>query len=320
MKRPIVNALALFIALGFICGAATLTVAAPINLSNPRELSSAQHGKKAANAISIPRRVSFRTVKDRGLLVKVWVNNSGPYTFAVDTGAGVTLIGSHVAVGAATERRGSQVSLGGLSGISHSKGTNTIISSLAIGDQGNTLRSNQKAIIIDNLPADIDGVLDPTDAYSPFGYSIDLPNREMTAFNPADSPVNINDVPEGGTVVRWLGNGSNRRPFVRLGDGRLALLDTGSSFGLAVSEDARNEGRSNTKAGVRDLGGGEVASRRVGPSTISIGSLTLRGVPTDVLTGVEKDAPILLGRDALYPFRLTFDPVKRLIEIAPVGY
>lgn len=321
MKRPIVNALALLIALGFIWGAATLTVAAPINLSNARGLPTTrqaiQHPKKAANAISIPRPVSFRAVKDRGLLVKVWVNNTGPYTFAVDTGAGVTLIGGHVAVSAATEGQGSQVSLGGLSGVLQSKGRTTVIGSLAIGDQGNTLRADQRAIIIDNLPANIDGVLDPTDAYSPCGYSIDLPNREMTAFNPTDSPLSIHDVPEGGTVVRWVGNGSSRRPFVRLGDGRLALLDTGSGFGLAVSEDGPNPGRPKAKAGVRDLGGGEVVSRRVGPSTISIGSLTLRGVPTDVLTGVERDAPILLGRDALYPFRLTFDPVKRLIEIAP---
>lgn len=317
MKRLIVNALALFIAPGFIWGAATPTVAAPIILSNSRGLPTAQQPKKSA-AISTPGPVTFRTVRDRGLLVKVWVNNSGPYTFAVDTGAGVTLIGSRVAVGAAIEAHGSPVSVGGLSGISHSRGRNTIISSLALGDQGNRLRRNQKAIIIDNLPADLDGVLDPTDAYSPFGYSIDLPNHEMTAFNSADSPVNINEVPEGGTVVRWLGNGSPRRPFVRLGDGRLALLDTGSGFGLAVSDNTSNAGRSNTRAGVRDLGGGDVGSRRVGPSTISIGTLTLRGVPTDVLTGVEKDAPILLGRDALYPFRLTFDPVKRLIEIAPV--
>ena len=317
MKRFIANALALFIALGFIWGAATPTVAAPIILSSPRESPISEQPKKSG-VISTPRAVSFRTVKDRGLLVKVWVNDSGPYTFAVDTGAGVTLIGSRVAVGAAMESQGSPVSVGGLSGISQAKGRNTVISSLAVGDQGNRLRRNQKAIIIDNLPAELDGVLDPTDAYSPLGYSIDLPNREMTAFNSADSPVDINEVPEGGTVVRWLGNGAPGRPFVRLGDGRLALLDTGSGFGLAISEYPRDRDRAFNKAGVRDLGGGVVASKRVGPSTISIGSLTLRGVPTDILTGVEKDAPILLGRDALYPFRLTFDPVKQLIKIAPV--
>lgn len=317
MKGPGVRALVLVMALGFIWGAVTQAVAAPILLSNPRPPArkAIRQSKNAANTISIPRPVTFRVSKDRGLLVKVWVNNTGPYTFAVDTGAGITLIGEHVAANAATEGQGSQIALSGLSGMSKSKGRTTVISSLAIGDQANTLPANQRAIIIDNLPAEIDGVLDPTDAYAPFGYSIDLPGHEMAAFDPRNNPLSMRDVPAGGTVVRWIAS-SSRRPFVRLGDGRLALLDTGSGFGLAVSHDAGAVDK--RRAGVRDLGGGEVISRRVDPSTISIGSLTLRGVPTDLLTGAEKDAPILLGRDALYPFRLTFDPVQRLIEIAPV--
>ncbi len=36
--------------------------------------------------------VRFRVNKDRGLLVNAWVNGSGPYVFAVDTGAGMNLI------------------------------------------------------------------------------------------------------------------------------------------------------------------------------------------------------------------------------------
>jgi len=79
---------------------------------------------------------------------------------------------------------------------------------------------------------------------------------------------------------------------------------------LAVSEDVPDYNPRRASPAVRDIGGGEVVSRRVGPTTISIGSLVLRGVPTDILTGVEKDAPTLLGRDALYPFRLRFDPRK----------
>jgi hypothetical protein len=220
---------------------------------------------------------------------------------------------------AETDREGSHVSLGGLSGLSQSEGRTTIIGSIAIGDRANSLRANQSAIIINDLPRGIDGILDPTDAFSPFGYSIDLPNRELAAFNPKDNPLRVNEVPEGATIVRWLTNGSSRRPFVRLGDGRLALVDTGSGFGLAVSEGFTNNNSHLTRAGVHDISGGEVVSKRLGPTTISIGSLVLRGVPTDLLTGVEKDAPILLGRDALYPFRLRFDPVQRLIEIAPVS-
>lgn len=313
MKRPGAKAVSLLLSLGLIWGAVTLAVAAPKPLSNRRTSLPALHSQSAPR--TIPHSVSFRTSKDRGLLVKVWVNNTGPYTFAIDTGAGITLIGGHVATNAATQRPGAQVDLGGLSGVSKSKGRMTVISTLAIGDQANTVRANQRAIVTDNLPAEIDGVLDPTDAYSPFGYSIDLPGHEIAAFDPRSNPLSTRDLPEGGAVVPWI-TGSNRRPFVRLGDGRLALLDTGSGFGLAISHNVKVIDQ--RRGGVRDLGGGEVTSRRVDPSTISIGSLTLRGVPTDLLAGVEKDAPILLGRDALYPFRLTFDPVQRLIEIAPV--
>ena len=304
----------LFIVLGFMGGAAPQIAAAP---SIPISTQQARIKPKIESRV-LPRPVTFREVKERGLLVRVWVNDTGPYSFAVDTGAGITLISGRVASLAGTNRFGSQVSLGGLSGASPSSGTNTTIRSLAIGDRSNLLSANQKAIIIDNLPYDIDGVLDPTEAYLPFGYSIDLPNRELAAFDPRQRPLNVNDIPEGGTVVRWLGNGSGRRPFVRLGDGRLALLDTGSGFGLAISREGTLTVRRG-KPGVHDLGGGRVTSERISPSTISIGSLMLRRIPTDLLDGVEKDAPILLGRDALSPFRLAFDPVQRLIEIAPVS-
>jgi hypothetical protein len=102
-----------------------------------------------------------------------------------------------------------------------------------------------------------------------------------------------------------------------LGDGRLALIDTGSSFGLAVNE--RNaiivgDRRSNqSRQANHDLGGGIIGSRRVAPTTITIGELVLRGVPTDILFGVEDNAPLILGRDALYPFKITFDPHRHLI-------
>jgi hypothetical protein len=275
--------------------------------------------RRANTAPALPSPVTFRVVKERGLLVSVWINDTGPYNFAIDTGAGVTLIAARVAATAGANRLKSPVLIGGLSGPADTPASNTVLRSLAIGSRGNLLRPNQKAIVVDNLPRDLDGVLDPTEAYLPLGYSIDLPGREMAAFNPRSEPLNINDEPEGGTVVRWLANGTaNRKPFVRLGDGRLALLDTGSGFGLAVSRTAGAEG-SRGKPGVRDIGGGHVMSERVEPTTISIGSLTLRMVPTDLLSRVEPGAPILLGRDALYPFRLTFDPLQRLIEIAPVA-
>ncbi len=316
METPGAKTVSLFLSLGIIWGAATQVVAAPRFLAHARDPLPGQHSRTTARTPSIPRPVSFHGSRDRGLLVKVWVNHTGPYTFAIDTGAGITLIGSHVAASAATTRQGTQVNLGGLSGVSESKGRTTVIGTLAIGDQANTLRVNQRAIVIDNLPSEIDGVLDPTDAYAPLGYSIDLPDQMMAAFDPRSNALSTRHLPEGGVVVPWVA-GSSRRPFVRLGDGRLALLDTGSGFGLAISHDLQP--MNQRRGGTHDLGGGAVSSRRVDPSTISIGSLTLRSVPTDLLAGVEKDAPILLGRDALYPFRLTFDPLQRLIEIAPVA-
>jgi len=194
-------------------------VAAPLAYSTPQKPSISQRAratppKNSTNASALPRPVIFREVKERGLLVQVWINNTGPYTFAVDTGAGITLIGSHVAAMAGTDRQGSNVSLGGLSGVSQSAGRTTILGSIAIGDRANSLSANQSAIVINDLPREIDGILDPTEAYFPFGYSIDLPNRELAAFDPKDSPLRINDVPAGGTIVRWLTNGSGRRPFV----------------------------------------------------------------------------------------------------------
>jgi hypothetical protein len=50
---------------------------------------------------------------------------------------------------------------------------------------------------------------------------------------------------------------------------------------------------------------------------VSIGTLVLNGVPTDVLTGVAPGTPIILGRRALFPFRITFDPLSRLISFEP---
>jgi hypothetical protein len=104
--------------------------------------------------------------------------------------------------------------------------------------------------------------------------------------------------------------------------GRRALLDTGSGFGLAMNETVARAsgimiGAGRERNGVSDLGGGQIAARRIAPVTVSIGSLVLRRIPTDLVSGVETSAPILLGREALQPFQLTFDPANRLIRLAP---
>jgi len=68
---------------------------------------------------------------------------------------------------------------------------------------------------------------------------------------------------------------------------------------------------------VRDIGRGRINARRVDATTIQIGPLVLRRIPTDLLTGMADGAPVLLGRDALRPFEISFDPVSRLIRLRP---
>ncbi|HEY0367925.1 MAG TPA: retropepsin-like aspartic protease, partial [Pyrinomonadaceae bacterium] len=253
--------------------------------------------------------------KERGLLVTAWLNGSGPYVFAVDTGAGMNLISQRV-VGAArlSVRTVRPTVLGGLTSATTTSSREAVINELALGDPGNTFRG-KTALVVSTLEQDIDGILDPTEVYSPNGFSIDLPNQRLEAIYSTAGDAQRRSVGEG-AVVPWLRLGGSMRPFVRLGDGRLALIDTGSGFGLAVNQ--RNAvivgGRRNDPRETNhDVGGGTISSRRVSPTTISIGELVLRGVPTDILFGVEDNAPLILGRDALYPFKITFDPQKRLI-------
>jgi predicted aspartyl protease len=271
----------------------------------------------------VPLPVRFREVEGRGLLVSAWVNGAGPYTFAVDTGAGSTILSERVAQEARVSTVGNRVSIGGLSGAGVSSGREARLGSLAIGDRENLLPSESTVVVAaGGLPAGIDGVLDPTEGYWPLGYSIDMPRGEISAFDPHVNPLRPADAPPDGAVVPWLTDARTRRPFVMLDLGRRALVDTGSGFGLAMSESvaratgvATLEGRD--RDGVRDLGGGTIVARRVPPITVHIGSLVLRRIPTDVVSGVESGAPVLLGREALEPFQLTFDPLSRLIRIAP---
>ena len=272
---------------------------------------------------ALPSVVRFREVQGRGLLTRVWVNGAGEYTFAIDTGAGATLLSGRVAREAGVALKGSRLSLGGLSGAGAASGQEAVLRSLAIGESDNLLPARGLFIVTDRLPPGIDGVLDPTEAYWPLGYTIDLPNNELSAFDPRSTPLRRTNVPPGGTIVPWISDARSRRPFVMLNGTRRALLDTGSEFGLALSEqEARiigviHDGSGRSRDGVRDIGGGQVNARRIAPATVNIGALVLRGVPTDLLAGAHAGAPILLGRDALQPFRLTFDPLNRLIRIAP---
>jgi predicted aspartyl protease len=284
-----------------------------------------QQSRRGVERASMPGTVRFREVQGRGLLVSTWINGAGSFDFAIDTGVGTTLISERVA-GLANVRKGTgaSVQIGGLSGIGRASGRETTLEQVALGGVENTLPSRITAIVTSDLPPGVDGILDPTDAFTPLGYTLDLPREELSAFDPKAEPIRRGAAPPDGTVVPWLFDGQSRRPYVMLDNGRRALIDTGSAFGFAISEQAAHAtGLQSIEASdrrpVQDIGGSYIGSRRVSPATINIGSLMLRGVPTDILIGVESTSPILLGRDALRPFRLAFDPVHRLIMIAPSG-
>ena len=180
---------------------------------------------------------------------------------------------------------------------------------MALGTRDNRVPGGFTAAVVNSLPGSIDGVLDPTEVFKPFGYSVDLPNHELQVLD-ASYRLRVTDVPRDGAVVRWVGN---NRPFVRLSDGRLALLDTGSRLGLALSGGRAARGEDT----IHDLGGGTIQSRRIDPQTVSIGALVLNKVPTDLLTGVAPGTPIIIGRGALFPFKIIFDPASRLIAFEP---
>jgi len=253
------------------------------------------------------------------LLVDVWINGTGPYTFAIDTGAGATIVSSRVAGAAgASGTAGRSHRIVGLSGVSNERTASEIkVRSLAIGDRDNLLPATGAILTADILPIGIDGVLDPTESYSPLGYVIDFPRNSISGFDPVQDPLRANSPPVDGTVVSWVRDAGGRRPYVLLDDGRKALLDTGSEFGLALRDNSRDAGRPSSNRPVRDLGGGALSARRVAPLTVAVGALALERIPTDLVSGLSSTAPILLGRAALRPFRLSFDPLNRLIEIAP---
>jgi len=294
------------------------------HLRGAAHLSARQTQTTTTAQSSLPRAVRFREEDGSGLLVRAWVNGAGPYTFAIDTGAGGSLLSRRVATEAKVRETGGRpVWIGGLSGASAVAGRNAVVRSLALGDEQNVIQSNGQFVITERLAPGVDGVLDPAEAYGPLGFEIDMARGQMVAFDPRETPLRRNaNLPADGTIVQWLTDGQSRRPFVMLEGGRRALLDTGSGFGLAVTADAARSlgilpGAGKRRGDVRDLAGGSITAHRIPPATVRLGSLVLRGIPTDLLTAARAGSPVLLGRDALRPFRLTFDPVNRLIRIVP---
>jgi len=282
------------------------------------------HQLVRSTSVSSVEPIPLRHDEDHGLLAKGWINGAGPFVFAIDTGAGASIINQRVVAEARLQVTKARTPLvGGLSTSPISSDQETRIIGLALGNPGNRVPGRVVAAVVPNLPRAIDGILDPTEAFSPFGYSVDLPNRELRLFDPSLNGLTLSRQPQDGAVVRWVRQGGSHRPFVKLSDGSLALIDTGSGFGLALNENQVvsrqpvNAHRPDRSRVNQDLGGGRVQSRRISPQTVNIGALALNGVPTDVLSGVARGTPIILGRRALFPFRITFDPAARLIAFEP---
>ena len=215
--------------------------------------------------------IRLKDERERGLLAQGWVNGAGPFVFVIDTGAGVSLINRNVVEQARLQVMKSRRTLvGGFSTAPIASDQETRISGLALGERDNNVPGSFAAAVVANLPGSIDGVLDPTEVFRPYGYSVDIPHRELRVF---DERLRLTEVPKDGAVVRWVREAGSERPFVRLGDGRLALIDTGSTLGFAVNEPGRVAGSNHSIT--HDLGGGSVQSRRVAPQTVNIGALVL---------------------------------------------
>jgi predicted aspartyl protease len=283
--------------------------------------------KASPNAPAPLAPVAFTEAEGRGFLVEAWMNGRGPYRFILDTGADTTIVTRQVARDARLSVRSDlPVAIGGLSGGARITGYEASVASLALGEAENRLPGAASVLVVERLAPDVDGVLDPTDAFFPLGYVIDIPRRTLHTFNPRLTPVSRkNAPPPGGAIVAWLANAGDRRPYVQLDIGCRALIDTGSGLGLALHETrARRSGvtfpktpRESERGGVRDVSGNRIAVQRAAPLTVAIETLELRRVPTDVVFGGNAAVGALLGRSALRPFRLTFDPINRLIELAP---
>src|SRR6266850_6069697 len=180
MERQGLTAGAFIALLAFFLWAAPGSGAAlsGVRRESGRSETAADRSGEYAGQQTMLRSVRLREVRGRGLLINVWINGTGPYVFAVDTGAGATLIRSETLHRAGlTSSTGRKIAVGGLSTTTIS-GEHATVNSLALGEPTNLLPTPHRVIIVPSLPAGIDGILDPTDAYSPMGYVIDMPKRE----------------------------------------------------------------------------------------------------------------------------------------------
>ncbi len=280
--------------------------------------------RSTSRAIPFPAPVEFREDDSRGLQIKTWINDRGPFIFLIDTGAGLTLISRSVAGQARVQATGKTLAIQGPGNSGSIRTEEAILQRLAIGGIDNPLPNRGRVAVTTSLPAGVDGILDPTEAFQPLGFVLDFPNRRLGALDPISESLRNRQSPAEGAIVRWVSDPQGRRPFVQLNGKVTALLDTGGRFGLAVSSTAASRLGINMTSQRRtttlnDITGGGFLVHRIQPATVWLESMVLDKIPTDLLENVPGDTPVLFGRDALRPFRVSFDPRSRLIEFAPAA-
>ncbi len=173
------------------------------NASKSARTMSARNTPRSFVHLTVPSPVRFDIERGRGLLVRAWINGTGPYTLAIDTGAGATILSQRVADAAHVEiKSGRATAISGLSGATPVNGREAFINQLALGERSNMLPAKGLVIVTDRLPPDVDGVLDPTESYWPLGYTLDMESGNLTAFDSHLTPLRLSNAPPDGTIER----------------------------------------------------------------------------------------------------------------------
>src|SRR3989475_7708816 len=112
---------------------------------------------------SAPHSVLFQEVSGRGLLIRTWINSQGPFNFAIDTGAGATLLSQRVAEEAGVNvSSGRTISVAGLSG-ALSPARQVSIQKLPTGDPRNYLPAKSGGVGDSGVPPDPAGSFVPAE-------------------------------------------------------------------------------------------------------------------------------------------------------------
>ena len=188
-----------------------------VPLAGAAQFISRSVARESHSAAVLPLPARFRVQKESGLLLRVWLNGSGPYIFALDTGAGLNVITERVAGEARLPFRTVRPTvMGGLTSAKISSNREVVISQMSVGDRGNSLPSPQTAVIVSSLAPGIDGILDPTEAYSAARFARRLHVTYESVGDPRREVVQSQRIL--GLPVTQFYDGSGKRTAVHVGE------------------------------------------------------------------------------------------------------